>query len=1357
MKTKLICFLFFLNLLILDTSITSCFGQSQTIFKKINQTNGLSNDRVSSIVKEKNGFVWIGTVNGLNRYDGNKIKTYNKQNSALSSNDITDLLIDRKGKIWIATIGGGLNFYNPYQDTFVAYKNKANNNSTIPSNELNTLFEDSKGTIWLGTKNGLSYFNSKNHTFKTYKYNSKNSNSISHNDVRSIYEDANHTLWIGTFGGGLNKFDPTNGKCHRVKSSSTISPDYIHSLCGINKNQILIGTNGKGLLTFDTNSSSFQNKSYGINKAIKIVRCIKKAPNGTVWVGTDGVGLFKIKNINSSQPTVNNYTNDYQSESSISSNAIYAVLEDENLNIWLGTAWSGVDVMSMNKEYSFLPSNIKEESPISVLSVFKNKDAFFMGLDGKGLTVLPEKTNTIKHYNSTNKNSIGDDYIQYINEAKNGSLWIGTFVNGMVNFNYKTGSFTQFKQKIGDPKSLSFNDVRYIIEDEKNNIWVATWGGGLNYYDVITKEFKSFKVRKGAKNSLSSDNVISLQKDGSLIWLATFGGGVNLFDTKTNQFKVYKSIDANQNSISSDYVYSILKDSKGNLWIGTAGEGINLLDAKTKKANRFDKFKNVRYQTVTAIIEDNKGLIWFSTKQGIFNYNYTTKSFKSFSNLKEDYHINSCFKDEKGMLYFGCSKGVVKFNPESIKVNNVTPEVKFTSFKIFNKEVPIGEHEILKNDISYSEKITLKHDQDVITFEFATMLFPSSAGCEYQIKMDNFDENWRSIGKEGSATYTNLSPGDYVFKVRSRELGSEWANQYSALNIEILKPFWTEWWAFFIYAFLGIVTLYVFIKYVISWENMKADLRFEKFSHEKDVELYNLKQDFFTNISHEIRTPVTLILGSINKLIKNYPYSVDKQQNPFYAITKNGEYLLNLVNELLDYRKMEGQQIKLNVVKQDWVKFSKEIYLSFKEFAYQKEINFEFESSSERIDLWFDKNQMEKVFYNLFSNALKFTITGGSIKITISETDTEVQLELVDQGIGISKKHLSKIFNRFYQASDTDSINGSGFGLGLTISNEIIKLHQGEITVKSKKGTGSTFTIILKKGNSFYKESEIGEVETNDELIENYFTPNEPLEGLVSKDLTNTINKDQTLLVVEDNVDICNYIAELFSDEYIILKASNGEEGLAIALQKAPDLIISDVMMPVMDGIELTHHLKSNINTSHIPIILLTARASFMHKMEGFETGADDYVTKPFNESLLRARIKNILKNRSLLHEKFHSEDTTNIGDFVKNKSDQVFLENLGLLIEKNIDSDNLTAVFVAQELGMSHSVLYKKLKTITGLSLLDYMRDYRLKKAKNLLETKQYTINEVCFQVGYSDRKYFSKLFKERFGNPPTFYLKEK
>lgn len=1356
MKTKRIFFL--LSLPFLFASL-SCFSQSQVLFNKINQANGLSTDRVRSIVKEKNGFVWIGTENGLNRYDGKRIKIYNKQNSALSANDISDLLIDHKGKIWIATIGGGLNLYNPSDDKFVTYKNSPTDKNSIPTNELNTLFEDSKGSIWIGTRNGLCFFNAKKQTFKTYNFQSNNEKSLSHNDIRSIYEDGNKNLWIGTFGGGLNKFDPKNCQFTRINSTSNISPDYIHSIISLNENELLIGTSGKGLLTLDVNRLSFQKKTYGINKPVSIVQCIKKGRNGDLWIGTDGNGVFKITNINSLQPKVINYTNNSQLQSSISSNAIYDLMEDESANIWLVSAWNGVDVLSVNKDYTFFSSSDNGEALVSVLSVYKNKDAFFMGLDGKGLKVIQEDTKSVKYYNDKRKNSIGDDYIQHIKESSNGNLWIGTFINGLVHFNYKTNHVTQFKQESGNPKSLSYNDVRYTLEDEKNNIWIATWGGGLNYFDTTTKEFISYKKKIEDPFSISSDNVISLQKDGDFIWLATFGGGVNLLDTKTKHFKAYKSSVNNKNSISSDYVYSILKDSKGNLWIGTAGEGINLLDKQNRKINRFENFKNVRYQTVTAIIEDNSGVIWFSTKQGIFNYNYRTNKINSFSNLKGDYHINSCFKDNKGMLYFGCSTGVVQFNPETIKPHNTTHKVKFTSFKLFNKEVPVGKNEILKHDISFTKKITLEYNQDVITFEFAAMQFPSSANCEYQIKMDNFDKNWRSIGKDGTATYTNLSSGEYIFKVRSKELGDDWVNNYSTINITILKPFWLRWWAYLIYILLTILILYILIKYIISWEKMKSDLRFEKFTHEKDIELYNLKQDFFTNISHEIRTPVTLILSSINKLLKTNNFSEADQPNNFGTIIKNGEYLLNLINELLDFKKLEQQQTSLKVVKEDWIKFSKEIYLSFKEFAHQKDIKFEFESSNESIELWFDKNQMEKVLYNLFSNALKFTNAGGSIKLSITETDKKVQLQLVDEGIGILKKHLSKIFNRFYQVNDASNINGSGFGLGLTISKEIIKLHHGEITVKSKKGSGSTFIITLKKGNSFFNEDEIGGNEPNDELIENYFMGYKNNKQITKEKSLKTdddvLSKDQTLLIVEDNPDICNYIAELFTDEFIVLQAANGKEGMEIALEKMPDLIVSDIMMPVMDGIEFTHNLKSNSSTSHIPVILLTARASFTHKMSGFETGADDYITKPFNESLLRARIKNILKNRARLHEIFRSEDFISIGQLTTNKSDQEFLQNLGNLIEENIDSNDFSVNIVVQHLGMSHSVIYKKLKILTGMSLVEYIREYKLKKANQLLLKKENTVAEVCYLVGYSDRKYFSKLFKERFGQTPSSLLK--
>ena len=1336
-----------------------CISQAQSTFKKINQSSGLSNGRVNCIVKEKNGFVWIGTSNGLNRYDGSKIKVYNKQNNNLSSNDISDLLIDSKGRIWIATMGGGLNLYLPLEDRFVTYINKTEKFSSIISSEINTIFEDSKSNLWLGTKNGLSLFNEKTKTFRSYIYQSENSQSISHNDVRSICEDQKGNLWIGTFGGGINRFNPETEIFQHVNASNGLSSNFIYTIENLNKDEILIGTSGEGLLALNLKSLELSKSKIGNLESISIVRDIKKDINGTIWVGTDGDGIFKIENANSKNPVVFNFKYNSQLESSISSNAIYDFMEDENSNIWIGTAWNGVNVLNLNKEYEFFSSNGLDDIPSPVLSVHKKENKIFMGLDGRGLLIVDSKKGEITNYGAEGKKRIQGNYIQHIKETSDATLWLGTFVNGLINFDTKTGVSYQYKREVDNSNSLSHNDVRYVVEDNKSNLWVATWGGGLNYFNSNTKEFIRFINNAEDSLSISNNNVISLQKDKNNLWLATFGGGLNYFDLKTKQFEHYRHNSNDSTSISSDYIYSILKDSKENLWVGTSGEGVNLFNKESRKFDRLENSDDIRFQTIIAIIEDDNGLIWFSSKEGIFNYDYSTNSFERFENLAGEYHINSVFKDEEGLLYFGGAKGVVKFNPSTISAKNSCPKVKITNLKLFNEEVAIGENKVLTESISYAKSITLEYDLDVVTFEFAAMKFPSSENCEYAIQLDGFDKNWRNIGKDRTVTYTNLSPDDYVFKVKSREVGSEWENEYTSIGVVVLNPLWLKWWAFVIYGLLILLSFYLFRKYIVAWEKMKNNLKLEKLTHEKDIELYNLKQQFFTNISHEIRTPVTLILGSINRLLKTNNFNDTKEINPIYTIKNNSKHLLGLINELLDFRKLEQNRIKLCATNNDFVSFCKEIYLSFSDEAIHNKIKFKFSSTSPIMNIWFDKNQMEKVLYNLLSNSFKFTENSKSINIDISENDEYVMLILTDQGIGISTQQLSKIFNRFHQTKDSKAISAKGFGLGLTISKEIIELHQGEIIVESKKGSGSVFTIKLKKGNDHFNESEIGGDEVDSELIENYFIDNqESLKELVSKNVPETYrDKKQTLLIVEDNKDILEYISELLSNEFNILRASDGREGLEKAINELPELIVSDVMMPIMDGMSLTREIKSNVQTSHIPIILLTARTSFSYKLEGFETGADDYITKPFNEQLLRGRIKNILKNRQLLQEKFKAEEIPLISELSINKTDQEFLETITYLIKENIGSEKLNTNFLITELGMSHSVVYKKLKSLTGLTIQEYSTDFKLKTAKKLITTQNLSVADVSYMVGYSDRKYFSKLFKQRFGKNPSAYLVKK
>lgn len=1334
----------------IQSPLNNIRAQSQPIFKKINQADGLSNGRVTSIVREANGFVWVGTKNGLNRYDGLEMRVYNKQNSNISSNDISDVFIDSKGRMWVSTLGGGLNRYDKIHDKFIVYKNAPGNAQSISSNHINTIFEDSQGHIWLGTENGLCLILDGH--FKSFHHKSGDNTSISHNSVMSIYEDAEGNLWIGTFGGGLNKFDPDTERFDNIKPDNILLSDYIHIIAKFDEQSLLIGTSGSGLLVFNRDNqqfSSFFSGKLEIRQEVNIVRSLARDSLGNIWIGTDGNGIFKIQDGSMEQPVIYNYMYNAQLPTSISGNAIYDIIEDAEGNIWIGTAWNGINILSRGNNFEFIFSDIVGEDPTPVLSVYKGKDKLFLGLDGKGLTVYKPSGEEVSYYNKTANTSIGGQYIQYIRESQLGTYWLGTFANGLIHFDATTGGFHQYKYEPKNAQSLSYNDVRYILEDDNGNLWIATWGGGLNYFDKKTQKFTSFREAESNEGGISSDNVISLQQDKSTLWIATFGGGINRLDLSTRKFTHYEYSESDSTSLASNNIFSIYKDSRGYLWVGTSGEGINRYNPQTKGFERFATEQNIRYSTVTAIIEDDDGTIWFSTKQGIFNYDYDANDFNSFPNLSGEFHINSVFKDQKGLLYFGGINGVLRFDPNTISYEMKPPTVVFTNFKLFNKDLPIGEKEILNKSIAFQDKMTLAHDLDVITFEFAALQFPFSVNCEYAIKMENFDEDWRTIGKDRTATFTNLSPGNYKFEVKSRQEGSEWGEHYASVDLEILKPFWMRWWAFVIYCLLIIGLFYLFRKYTIAWERMKANLKLEKLTHEKDTELYNLKQQFFTNISHEIRTPVTLILSSVNRLLTLSPDLQKSQQKSFAIIKKNGNHLLQLVNELLDFKKFESNEIKLNVSQDNWVAFCEEIYLSFTEIALQKRIEFNFNASSDHISLWFDKSQMEKVVYNLLSNAFKFTGEGGAITMKVAEENKRVLLTVRDTGIGVPKKKLAKIFNRFYQSDNAEFIKTSGFGLGLSISKEIIELHHGEITVESEKNRGSTFVIGLLQGTDHFSKADLKDEGDNAERIENYFLKSD--DDADESETTSSGIGNNTILIVEDNEDIRNYLAEVLQSDGELLEATNGSEALKIATENIPDLIISDIMMPVMDGISLTRKLKSDVRTSHIPIILLTARASFIHKREGFDTGADDYITKPFNEALLRSRIKNLLRTRALLREKFRTESILSPQEIASNQTDRGFLEKLIKAIRDNIDSETLNAKFISKELGMSHSVIYKKTKAITGMTFVEFVRDFKLSMARKLIAQDNFSVAEACYKVGYADKKYFSKLFKGKFGKNPS------
>jgi len=1333
-------------------------GQAATIFNDINKLKGLSSNRVTSIVKANNGFIWIGSENGLNRYDGKDIKVFNRQNSQIESNNISQVLIDSKERIWIATLGGGLNLYHSQTEDFTIYKNNPKVLSSIPSNQLNTLFEDSHGNLWVGSEDGISLFNDKQNTFTTYHAQTSNLSTFGNNSVTSIKEDSNGSIWFGTFGGGLHRLDMATKTAEIIESEISLFTNYIHDILLLDDNTLLIGTSGSGILKFDKKTKKFTRffNEIPVLKRTKIVRFFHRDSKGSIWVGTDGNGLLKMSFHENTKQKNKKIYNNPKIESFLENNAIYEIMEDKDANIWVGTAWNGIKVLQQKNNVEFLFSDIGGNNPVPVLSIYKDDSHLFFGLDGKGLMLFDLNSKKNQLFNNSHNNSIKNKYIQNIIKASNGTYWLGTFANGLINFDLQSNNTTQYRHNPDDFKSISFNDIRYIVEDEFQNLWIASWGGGLNYFNTKTKKFESFRAHENKPKTLSSDNLLYIIQDNNWLWIATFGGGLERFNKKTKQIEHYNHKENNPNTISSDNVLSLLKDSRGYLWIGTSGGGVNRLDVKTNKINRFKNEAALRYQSITSIIEDNNGDIWFSTKEGITKFDYTNKQFVNFPFLDNEYHINSSFKDEKGLLYFGTTNGVLRFNPNNIVNKNVQPKVAITNFKLFNETVEVDEKNILKKNILNTDTIILEHDLNVLTFDFAALKFPLSDKCEYSIFMEGFDKNWRNIGFDRTITYTNLSPGNYTFNVKSREVGSTWGDKVTSIKINILKPFWLTWWAILVYIVLALFILYLFRKYTIAWEQLKANLHLERLNHERDIELYNLKQQFFTNISHDIRTPVTLILGSVNKLL-NSEYVGNQQLNLVDSIRKNGNKLIHLVNELLDHRKLEFGSVKLHVTQENLIEFCQEIHLSFKEMAFENNVNFIFKTSHEDVKLWFDKIQLEKVLYNLLSNAFKYSRLSGNVEFLVVSLADTVEIQIKDTGVGIPKGQLAKIFNRFYQANDNEQQSKGGYGLGLAISKEIIELHHGKIIVDSIKGKGTVFIIKLKKGNTHFTGNQISK---NNNITD--YTLNPLLNfSEINKETTHPTTKanehlsKQTILIVEDNLEIQEYISELLIGEFNVIVASDGKEALSTLVKTLPDIIISDVMMPVMDGISLAKSLKSNMRTSHIPIILLTARASFTHKIEGFEIGADDYITKPFNEELLKSRIRNVLKNRELLHEKFWKKELIPLSELRLNKADEEFMTKFIKILEDNINSANLKHVnFVCGELGMSHSVLYKKIKSLTNMSYVEFVRDFKLKTAKRLIEEQNFSVSDACYHVGYSDRKYFSKLFKKHFGQNPSNYL---
>lgn len=1381
MKTKqqkLFNMLFYI-LFIFTSGSLNAFAQDQLTFKHLTINEGLSQNTVFCIMQDKTGFIWVGTEDGLNKYDGYDFTIFKHENNnpkSLSHSQVNTMLQDPKGNFWIGT-SDGLNLYNKHTETFTKIST-GNNAEASTSDFISTLFYDSSGNLWIGTFGGLKRYDYQTKKVVNFSIKNNGQNIAVSNRVQTIFEDESKTLWV-SIGNDLKRIDPATKTILslpiELEKNMQLRKGNVRTIKQSKNGALWFGTEGAGLFRYDLGTNQTIHYQHDLKNEnslpVNIIRTLFPYSANEMWIGTrDGLSIL---NINTN--TFTNYRYNPYDAKAISHNSIRSIIKDRAGNIWIGTYAGGLNFFSSGgNNFSYLGQQSGARLGLShrvVSSILADNGALWVGTEGGGLNYIDRKRSITKNYTI---NSIQQNIVKSLAKDKNGNLWIGTF-DGLSYLDTKTGRITNYEITINDNKPENKQVYALVVVD--SGLWLGTDGRGLKFRDNQGKITSYFHDAKN-KNSISGDIVLSILKDiDNNLWVGT-ERGLNYYNAKTNSFTQFLHAKNDKYSIQHNTILSLFNDSKNRLWVGTEGGGLNYYDRASKKFYPISTSLGLSNAVIHAIREDKSGNLWLSTNKGLskivfkkFHFPFSKKELTVMNYTVEDGLQSNQFTSgaaeigANGELFFGGINGLTSFYPDKIVYNTFKPKVVITDFLIKNNPVPIGEENSpLKKPIGETDTITLTYDQAFITFKFAALNFINPEKNQYQYKLKGFyDDDWHIVGNQRTATYTNLDAGTYTFEVKAANNDGVWTDEIKTIRIVVLPPWWKTWWAFTLYI-LGIGSILYFIYYyLVKTSKLTHELDFQHMSHEKDQELAQRKLSFFTNISHEIKTPLTLILAPIDKLI-SFNEGNNKTQNQLRLIQRNGERLTRLINQLLDFRKFDSGNMTLQAAEGNIVRFVKEIIMAFESYASHRSIRLKLITDQQRIRLWFDRDKLEKVIYNLLSNALKFTNEGGQVIVRIKlheqQPDELLVIEIEDNGIGIPPHQIDKIFDQFNHFDD-QGVNSSGTGIGLAFSKGLVELHKGkmqvESTVASPKQDGKTvFSIALPIGRAHLADDEIIANYKDSENIEGYREAEISAASRLAiekrkQHVLSTADKEKLiLLVVEDNPEVLDFVSSHFENEFDIHTAANGVIGLEKALELVPDMIISDVMMPEMDGVTLCKKIKTDARTSHVPVILLTARTPLIFNIEGLETGADDYITKPFNLTILEARVWNLLDSRQKLRDRYRKEITLQPKNVAITSPDEKFLERVMNFIEKNISEPSLSVEELGKEAGMSRVTLYRKIKALTNQTAVEFIRSVRLKRAAQLLEQNKLNVNEVAYMVGFLDIDYFRRCFKEEFGFTP-------
>ena len=1366
------------------------FGQqpSPLIIKKISTYQGLSNSVINAIVQDNNGFMWFATEDGLNRYDGYKFTVFRHDThdpNTISDNFIADLYKQpESNQLWVAT-NNGLNLYDYDKDRFIHFTHNDHNVFSLNNNLVSKITKSNDGNLWIGTNGGgVSYFNLKNRHF-THVMNVPGSDSYFNNGkVSALLEDSYGTLWIGTQDAGLYAYDSRKNTVTYYKQdrrgTNTLPSNIINVIFEDRNHNVWIGTNG-GLSLFEKKTKKFitfvhhSNDPSSLNSII--VRTILQDSEGVIWVGTQtgGISKFRLNASMLNNPDHAVFQNIYESDDAagLSYSTVQALYQDKDDNIWIGTYKGGINFISGIPDQFLTINQSKNNKP--GLSYHKlwgicddNQGNIWIGTDGGGINEYNPFSGKIRMFKHSDKNprSLSDNAVLSALKDKEGNLWFGTYIGGLNQYDPKTGGFTHYENIAGDSTSLPNNDVRVIYEDAQHNLWVGTNGGGLSLLSIKDHAFNNFLMRKWGLYGASVRAMI--QDKAGNYWIGTYRTGVYLIKRLTSEVTHFLHNTNDTCSLGNNTVFSIIQDHNGRIWIGTDGGGLSLYVPSLNNFKNYDERNGLANDNVKALCEDKSGNIWLSTIKGISCFSLQKKYFINYDiqdGIPAGEFADGSALFSGGIMYFGNMYGLCYFDPDRVRKAVLHPIVHIVDFQLFNKSMNVRSAQFPDSPLSCSiintREITLNYKQSFFTFVFSALNYQTPDKIQYAYMMKGLDNDWNYTGNERIATYRNLKPGRYVFMVKATNIPKDWGSAYTSLVIYVLPPFWETWWAYLIYFLILAGIVFRILKYYQREGLLKQNLLYEKITRQKEYQLNQEKLRFFTNITHEFRSPLTLIIGPLEDLLSESKLSTSIVRK-LMLIHRNSNQLLNLIDKLLEFRKVEAGEMKLRIIRGNIASLLNEVYFSFNPLFDHKNIEFEIETCADEVDLWYDPEKLVIILNNLLSNAYKYTHEGGKVSIELtcgSANGSEaVMIKVRDTGVGISEDHKQNIFDQYYRIEEVKE--AQGYGIGLALTKNLVLLLKGDISVESELGKGSCFTVTLLRGNHHFSQDQLSN--DGDKPVLNMNTMLTSENGKIASNPSvesdiplQEVDQKKIMLVIEDNDDIMSYIKDSFTKEFRILEASNGEIGLKLATKYLPDIIITDIIMPKMDGLELCKRVKSDLKTCHIPVIMLTALNTLQYKIEGYEIGADSYITKPFSTSLLASRIHNLIKSRNLLAEHISRSLLFQPEEVQLGLKDEKFISDAIEIVERNISNEKFDALFLAGELNMSHSALYRKLKALSGFTIAEFIKGIRLKRAAQLLRSQSYTVSEVAYMVGFNDLKHFRNSFKEQYKVSPSDYIK--